>query len=193
MLTKVNTTITVFSKHSFQPAYHQVHYLIWQAHHFPLPCSQHCEHFLRVCFFCCHFFFFLPFILQTNAQGFISPAAVSVFCCFVFFCFFCYKFLPHFFMPASEAFLIRRKWPKWRCWHLLSRGRTKVTLPHKVPFFCIPFFGSNCSTSSGFFILLFICSPASCTFRCVFMYSRAMNHPLSSSISPLSWSSRLSS
>ena len=55
---------------------------------------------------------------------------------------------------------------------LLSRGRTKVTLPLKVPFFCIPFFGSNCSTSSGFFILLFICSPASCTFRCVFMYSR---------------------
>ena len=139
-------------------------------------------------------------MLRTNAQGFISPAAVSVFLCvcvfvFVFAFFVISSYLTSLCLQV-KSFWSGENGQSGVVGILLSRGRTKVTLPHKVPFFCIPFFGSNWSTSSGFFILLFIRSPANCTFRCVLMYSRAIFFMITSwaqSISPLSWSSRLSS
>ena len=82
---------------------------------------------IRVSFFDCQICCFsLPYY-EPIAQVFISPAAVSVFFFFFFFFafFFCYKFLPHFFMPAIEVFLIRRKWLKWRCWNFIVKRKDK--------------------------------------------------------------------
>ena len=64
-----------------------------------------------------------PFRITNQLLKFSSRQLQFLF--FFLFFFFCYKFLPHFFMPAIEVFLIRRKWPKWRCWHFIVKRKDK--------------------------------------------------------------------